>query len=98
MTSFKSPGNDDEAKRSPSDNSALGENLPRRPMATFDIDQQLSEDDDDDEYEDRPLMLEGSIAETRNQKSLAVDREKPHRWRLPLGWNASRLDRFCSNR
>jgi lysophospholipase L1-like esterase len=77
MNSFTGSGNDDEeeAKRSPSDNSALGEDLPRRPMATFDIDQQLSEDDDDYEYEDRPLVLEGSIAEARSQKSIAVDRE-----------------------
>jgi hypothetical protein len=81
MTNFTIPADDDkeEAKRSTNDNSALCESLRRRPMATFDIDQQLSEDDDgddDDNYDDRPLLvLEGSVAKARNQKSPADDRE-----------------------
>jgi hypothetical protein len=77
MTYFTIPADNDEeeAKRSTNDNFALGESLRRRPMATFDIDQQPSEDDDDDDYEDRPLALEGSVAETRNQKSISVNRE-----------------------
>jgi lysophospholipase L1-like esterase len=83
MNSFTDPvnENEEEAKRSPSDNSALGKDLPRRSMATFDIDQQLSVDDDDgddddDECEERPLVLGGSVAKARKQKSksLAVDR------------------------
>jgi lysophospholipase L1-like esterase len=84
MNSYTGPGNDDdedeEAKRSATDNSTLGEDLPRRSsMATFDIDQQFSEGDDDgdddDEYEDRPLVLEGSVVKARKQKGIAVDRE-----------------------
>jgi lysophospholipase L1-like esterase len=85
MNSFTGPGNDDEeeTKGSPIDNSALGEDLPRRPMATFDIDQNLSEDDydgdDGDEYEKKPLVLGGSVVKVRNQKSKSLAEDRVNR-------------------
>lgn len=60
------------------------DDFPRRPitMAAFQIDQQRSDENNsddisEDEYDDtdRPLVTEGAVAEARNQKSVAMDRE-----------------------
>jgi lysophospholipase L1-like esterase len=87
MNSFtdRADENEEKAKRATNDNFDLGERDLRRrpPMESLQIDHAGNEgyDDDDDyeydddEYDDMPLVVEGSAAEARNQKSLAVNRE-----------------------